>query len=74
MILDFGHIYVDGAELPEGNLVRVLGKLERRRESAAPVGAQGYGNDFIYYCIKAESIERLDQVKAPTLVEAPDGK
>src|SRR5438046_3052072 len=43
VILDYGHVYVDGAELPQGKLVRVVGVLERRHISAAPPGAQGYG-------------------------------
>jgi hypothetical protein len=74
VILDYGHIYVDGAELPQGRLVRVVGKLERRRMSAAPPGVQRYGEDFDYFRIKAETIERLDEVKAPMLAEPTDRK
>ena len=71
VILDRGHIYVDGAELPEGRLVRIVGKLERRHVSAAPPSAQGYGKDIVYFCIKAETIERLDEVKAPMRKSTP---
>jgi hypothetical protein len=74
VILDYGHVYVDGAELLRGKLVRVVGKLERRRVRAAPPGAQGYGEDFDYFCIKAEKIEQVDEVRAPILAEPIDGK
>lgn len=70
VLLDSGHIYVDGPQLPQGYLVRVVGKLERRRMLAAPRYAQGYGSDFDYYCIKAETIQRLEQVKSPVLADA----
>lgn len=74
VILDYGHIYVGGAELPEGKLVRVVGKLERRHISAAPPGAQGYADDFDYFRIDTETIEPLEQVKAPVLAEPMDRK
>lgn len=70
VILDYGHVYVDGAELSQGKLVRIVGALERRHMSAAPPDAQGYGQAFDYFCIKAEKVEGLNAVKAPMLVEA----
>lgn len=74
VILDYGHIYVDGDQLPEGKLVRVVGRLERRHMAAAPPFAQGYTGEFDYFCIKAESVQPLEQVKAPRLTEPTEQK
>jgi hypothetical protein len=69
VVLDHGHVYIDGDELPNGKLVRVTGTLKRGEEEAAPPGAQGYGEGFSYFYIKAEKIEQVDVVRAPTLIE-----
>ena len=69
VVLDYGHVYVDGGKLPEGKLVRVTGTLKRGEIEAAPPGSQGYGEGFTYFYIQADAIEQVDVVRQPKLTQ-----
>jgi hypothetical protein len=38
VVLDYGHVYVDGEDLPEGKLVRVVGTLRLGKVKASRPG------------------------------------
>lgn len=63
ILLDKAFIYVRGVDLPEGKLVRVVGRLRSAVVGPAPRGSQGYESTFEYYYIEAEKIGLLDELK-----------
>lgn len=73
VILDGATVYVRGIDLLNrdwnGKIARVEGVLRIASVKPAPPGASGYGDDFSYFYIEADRVERIERVDSPWLQE-----